>query len=243
MHYQPIVSVGSGRILGFEALVRWRHPEHGLILPDQFIPAAEETGLIVPLGWWVLRTACRQAHEWQQLFPVEPPLSISVNISGKLFLTSNMAGRMLEVLQETGLPPDSLRLEITESAMMDHRDAAVAELTRLRAAGVKLHIDDFGTGYSSLTYLQRFSYDSLKIDRSFVSGIRQEEEGTELVRAIVALGQMLNMNVIAEGVETPEQYRWLLAMNCPEAQGFWFSKPLDRNAAARLLQARPTLLN
>ena len=243
MHYQPIVSVGSGRILGFEALVRWRHPEHGLILPDQFIPAAEETGLIVPLGWWVLRTACRQAHEWQQLFPVEPPLSISVNISGKLFLTSNMADRMLEVLQETGLPPESLRLEITESAMMDHRDAAVAELTRLRAAGVKLHIDDFGTGYSSLTYLQRFSYDSLKIDRSFVSGIRQEQEGTELVRAIVALGQMLNMNVIAEGVETPEQYRWLLAMNCPEAQGFWFSKPLDRNAAARLLQARPTLLN
>lgn len=243
VHYQPIVAVDDGRILGFEALVRWRHPERGLVLPDQFIPAAEETGLVVPLGWWVLRTACRQAREWQQMFPVDPPLSISVNISGKLFLTPNMSGRLLEILEESRLPPDSLRLEITESAIMDHRDAAVAELTRLRAAGVKLHIDDFGTGYSSLTYLQRFSYDSLKIDRSFVSGMRQEEEGTELVRAIIALGKMLNMNVIAEGVETPEQYRWLLAMECPEAQGFWFSKPLDRTAVSRLLQARPTLLN
>jgi len=243
VHYQPIVSVDNGRILGFEALVRWRHPEHGLVMPDQFIPAAEETGLIVPLGWWVLRAACRQTSEWQQLFPVVPPLSISVNISGKLFLTTNMAGRLLEILKESGLPPASLHLEITESAIMDHRDAAIAELTKLRSAGVKLHIDDFGTGYSSLTYLQRFSYDSLKIDRSFVSGMRQEEEGSELVRAIVALGKMLNMNVIAEGVETPEQYRWLLAMQCPEAQGFWFSKPLDRNAAARLLQGRPTLVN
>jgi diguanylate cyclase (GGDEF)-like protein/PAS domain S-box-containing protein len=243
VHYQPIVAVDDGRILGFEALVRWRHPERGLVLPDQFIPAAEETGLVVPIGWWVLRTACRQTREWQQMFPVDPPLSISVNISGKLFLTPNMSGRLLEILEESRLPPESLRLEITESAIMDHRDAAVAELTRLRAAGVKLHIDDFGTGYSSLTYLQRFSYDSLKIDRSFVSGMRQEEEGTELVRAIVALGKMLNMNVIAEGVETPEQYRWLLAMECPEAQGFWFSKPLDRTAVSRLLQARPTLLN
>lgn len=243
VHYQPIVAVDDGRILGFEALVRWRHPERGLVLPDQFIPAAEETGLVVPIGWWVLRTACRQTHEWQQMFPLDPPLSISVNISGKLFLAPNMSGRLLAILEESRLPPESLRLEITESAIMDHRDAAVAELTRLRAAGVKLHIDDFGTGYSSLTYLQRFSYDSLKIDRSFVSGMRQEEEGTELVRAIVALGKMLNMNVIAEGVETPEQYRWLLAMECPEAQGFWFSKPLDRTAVARLLQARPTLVN
>jgi diguanylate cyclase (GGDEF)-like protein len=243
VHYQPIVAVDDGRILGFEALVRWRHPERGLVLPDQFIPAAEETGLVVPIGWWVLRTACRQTREWQQMFPVDPPLSISVNISGKLFLTPNMSARLLEILEESRLPPESLRLEITESAIMDHRDAAVAELTRLRAAGVKLHIDDFGTGYSSLTYLQRFSYDSLKIDRSFVSGMRQEEEGTELVRAIVALGKMLNMNVIAEGVETPEQYRWLLAMECPEAQGFWFSRPLDRTAVSRLLQARPTLLN
>ena len=243
VHYQPIVAVDDGRILGFEALVRWRHPERGLVLPDQFIPAAEETGLVVPIGWWVLRTACRQTHEWQQMFPLDPPLSISVNISGKLFLAPNMSGRLLAILEESRLPPESLRLEITESAIMDHRDAAVAELTRLRAAGVKLHIDDFGTGYSSLTYLQRFSYDSLKIDRSFVSGMRQEEEGTELVRAIVALGKMLNMSVIAEGVETPEQYRWLLAMECPEAQGFWFSKPLDRTAVARLLQARPTLVN
>jgi diguanylate cyclase (GGDEF)-like protein/PAS domain S-box-containing protein len=242
MHYQPIVSLANGRIIGFEALVRWRHPERGLVLPDQFIAVAEETGLIVPLGWWALRTACRQGREWQRMFPADPPLSVSVNISGKLFLVPNMAGRLLEILSESELAPGSLRLEITESAILDHRDAALAELGKLRAAGVKLHIDDFGTGYSSLTYLQRFSYDSLKIDRSFVSGMRQEEEGTALVRAIVALGKMLNMNVIAEGVETPEQYRWLQAMECPEAQGFWFSKPLDRASAARLLQGRGSLL-
>jgi diguanylate cyclase (GGDEF)-like protein/PAS domain S-box-containing protein len=241
IHYQPIVSLVTGRILGFEALLRWRHPERGLVLPDHFIPAAEETGLIVPIGWWALRTACSQTREWQRLFPVEPPVSISVNISGKLFLAPDMAARLLEILEASGLPPESLHLEITESAMMDHREAAVTELTRLRAAGVKLHIDDFGTGYSSLTYLQRFSYDSLKIDRSFVSGMHHEEEGTALVRAIVALGKMLNMNVIAEGVETPEQYHWLQAMACPEAQGFWFSRPLDRNAASLLLQARRPL--
>jgi diguanylate cyclase (GGDEF)-like protein/PAS domain S-box-containing protein len=243
IHYQPIVSLETGRVLGFEALVRWRHPERGLVMPDQFIPTAEETGLIVPIGWWALRTAAKQMREWQQIFPADPPLSISVNISGKLFLAPSMSSRLLDILRECDLDPASLRLEITESAIMDHRDAAVAELTRLRAAGVKLHVDDFGTGYSSLTYLQRFAYDSLKIDRSFVSGMRQEEGGMALVRAIVALGKMLNMNVIAEGVETPEQYHWLHAMECPEGQGFWFSRPLDRVAAARLLQGRGTLLH
>jgi EAL domain-containing protein (putative c-di-GMP-specific phosphodiesterase class I) len=197
----------------------------------------------VPIGWWALRTAAKQMREWQQIFPADPPLSISVNISGKLFLAPSMSSRLLDILRECDLDPASLRLEITESAIMDHRDAAVAELTRLRAAGVKLHVDDFGTGYSSLTYLQRFAYDSLKIDRSFVSGMRQEEGGMALVRAIVALGKMLNMNVIAEGVETPEQYHWLHAMECPEGQGFWFSRPLDRVAAARLLQGRGTLLH
>jgi diguanylate cyclase (GGDEF)-like protein/PAS domain S-box-containing protein len=241
MHYQPIVAVDSGRIIGFEALLRWRHPERGVVLPDQFILAAEETGLIVPIGWWALRTACRQAREWHDLYPVDPPLSISVNISGKLFLTPDMSGRLIAILKECDLHPACLRLEITESAIMDHRDAAIVELTKLRSAGVKLHIDDFGTGYSSLTYLQRFAYDSLKIDRSFVSGMRHEQGGTALVQAIVALGKMLNMNVIAEGVETPEQYRWLRAMECPEAQGFWFSRPLDRNAAARLLQGKLSL--
>jgi diguanylate cyclase (GGDEF)-like protein/PAS domain S-box-containing protein len=235
MHYQPIVSLVTERILGFEALLRWQHPERGLLYPDQFIAAAEETGLIVPIAWQALAEACGQTRQWQQLFPTEPPLSISINISGKLFLYPRMSERLLEILAERGLAASSLRVEITESAIMDHREAALEELKRLRAAGVQLHIDDFGTGYSSLTYLQRFSYDSLKIDRSFVSNLREPGEAGAIVEAIVALGRMLNMNVIAEGVETPEQLQSLRAMNCPEAQGYWFSRPLDHAAIDALL--------
>jgi diguanylate cyclase (GGDEF)-like protein/PAS domain S-box-containing protein len=237
VHYQPIVSVQSGRILGFEALLRWEHPELGLLHPDYFILTAEESGLIAPIGWWALREACFQAQTWQKLFPMDPPLSISVNISGKLFSLSGMADRMFEILKESGLDPRSLRLEITESAMMHHGEAALTELGKLRAKGVQLHIDDFGTGYSSLTYLQRFSYDTLKIDRSFVCNMKERDESSTIVQAIVALGRMLNMNVIAEGVETPEQLQMLREMECPEFQGFWFSRPLERTAVEPLLSA------
>jgi len=239
MHYQPIVSLVTERILGFEALLRWQHPERGLLYPDQFIAAAEETGLIVPIAWQALAEACEQTRQWQQLFPTEPPLSISINISGKLFLYPRMSERLLGILAETGLAASSLRVEITESAIMDHREAALEELKSLRAAGVQLHIDDFGTGYSSLTYLQRFAYDSLKIDRSFVSNLREPGEAGAIVEAIVALGRMLNMNVIAEGVETPEQLQSLRAMNCPEGQGYWFSRPLDHAAIDDLLYGMP----
>lgn len=243
MHYQPIVSLETQRILGFEALLRWQHPDRGLLYPDEFIAAAEETRLIVPIAWQAMEEACRQTQCWQAQFPMDPPLSISINISGKLFLHPDMSGRLLAILGESGLPAASLRLEITESAIMDHREAALAELRSLRDAGVQLHIDDFGTGYSSLTYLQRFSYDSLKIDRSFVSGMKEPGESGVIVKAIVGLGKMLNMNVIAEGVETPEQLTWLQEMNCPEAQGYWFSRPLDEVAVGKLLQKTPGTLS
>ncbi len=235
VHYQPIVAVSDGRIMAFEALLRWNHPQRGLLMPSEFIPVAEETGLVMPLGWWVMEEACRQTRQWQRLFPTDPPLGISVNISGKLFLSPNMAGRLLELMAECELDPRCLRLEITESSIMDHREAALAELQQLREAGVELHLDDFGTGYSSLTYLQRFSYDTLKIDRSFVKDMQLPGENGAIVETLVALGRMLNMNVIAEGVETPEQLSHLRTLSCPEAQGFWFSEPLDQGAVSALL--------
>jgi diguanylate cyclase (GGDEF)-like protein/PAS domain S-box-containing protein len=239
LHYQPIYSLETERLLGFEALLRWRHPELGLMLPDYFIPIAEETGLITPISWWVLREACRQTRIWQEMFPDAGLLSISVNISGHLFTRPGMAEGIVRVLDDTGLPPHSLRLEITESAIMDHRDAALAELAALRTIGVQLHIDDFGTGYSSLSYLQRFAYDTLKIDRSFIRNIESAGDSNSIVQAIVGLGRMLNMNVIAEGVETPGQARCLRALRCPEAQGNWFSRPIDgAGAETLLLEAR-----
>ncbi len=236
MHYQPIVSLASKQIIGFEALLRWQHPEQGLLRPDQFIAAAEETGLIVPISWQIFSEVCQQAREWQGILPADPPLSVSINISGKLFLHPEMAERVLSILARCGLAPETLHLEITESAIMDHHDAAIAELQALREFGVKLHIDDFGTGYSSLTYLQRFSYDSLKIDRSFVTNLQKTEENSAIVEAIIALGKMLNMNVIAEGVETREQLEWLRQVECPEAQGYWFSKPMESTAISSFLR-------
>jgi EAL domain-containing protein (putative c-di-GMP-specific phosphodiesterase class I) len=235
IHYQPIVSLDTGRIMSFEALLRWEHPQRGLLYPADFIQAAEETGLIVPLGWWVLTEACRQTRRWQTLFPTDPPVGISINISGKVFMKPDMAGRLLRLLAEEGLSPGSVRLEITESALMDHEEAALLELNRLREAEVELHLDDFGTGYSSLSYLQRFSYNTLKIDRSFVRHMTEPGETAAIVKAIVGLGKMLNMNVIAEGVETREQLYRLRELDCPEAQGFWFSEPLDGPAVQALL--------
>nr|MDJ0891496.1 bifunctional diguanylate cyclase/phosphodiesterase [Gammaproteobacteria bacterium] len=238
VHYQPIVSLVTERVLGFEALLRWKHPERGLLLPDEFIHAAEETGLIIPIGWRVLMEACHQTRVWQKLFPTDPPLAISINISGKLFQEINMSGKLLGILEDSGLAAESLRLEITESAIMDHRETALEELMTLRESGIQLHIDDFGTGYSSLTYLQRFAYDTLKIDRSFVGAMNSPGETGAIVKAIVALGKMLNMNVIAEGVETEEQLQWLRSIQCPEAQGFWFSEPMDELGVDTLLRGK-----
>jgi diguanylate cyclase (GGDEF)-like protein/PAS domain S-box-containing protein len=239
VHYQPIVSLENGRIVGFEALVRWKHPERGLVSPEHFIAVAEETGLVVPLGWWVLRQSCRNAREWQQLFPAEPPLYVSVNISGKVVMQPDMFDRVMGILEETGLPATSLRLEITENVIMDHGDVALAKLAQFHTLGVQFSVDDFGTGYSSLSYLQRFSYDTLKIDRSFIAEMERKGDASAIVQTIVALANMLKINVVAEGVETALQLARLREIGCSHAQGFWFSKPVDRAATQAMLLHAP----
>ncbi len=233
VHYQPIISMVTREISGFEALVRWQHPARGLLHPNQFITLAEETGLIVPMGWWVLDEACRQGKIWQEQY--DQALSVSVNISGKVFMQGDMVEQLQQLLETHQYPATGLRLEITESAMMDHCDAALLSLDQLHKIGVELYIDDFGTGYSSLTYLQRFSYDKLKIDRSFVSRMQEEDDSNAIVKAIVGLGRMLGMPVIAEGVETAEQLESLREMECPEVQGYLFSHPADPATIETLL--------
>ncbi|MCU0234885.1 MAG: EAL domain-containing protein [Thermoanaerobaculales bacterium] len=240
MHYQPIVSLTQGRIVGFEGLVRWRHPKRGLVTPDQFIAIAEETGLIVPLGWWVLRESCRQTRRWQRQFPADPSLWVSVNMSGKLFMKTDMVDEMLGILEETGLEPRSLRLEVTENVVMDHADLAIRNLMELRGLGVQLSIDDFGTGYSSLSYLQRFHYDSLKIDRSFVSKLGTAGDSRAIVETILNLANSLGIGVVAEGIETAEQVERLRRMQCPHGQGYWFSRPLTVPAAEELMASAPS---
>ena len=235
LHYQPIFQLGNRRISGFEALVRWRHPEAGLIAPGEFIPIAEDTGLIIPLGRWVLEEACRQAVQWQVLFP-DVPLDINVNLSGKQFSQSDLVEQVIDVLNRTGLAAGHLILEITETVVMENPDAAVAMLHRLKALGVQLNIDDFGAGYSSLAYLQRFPVDAMKIDRSFVARIAGSAENAEIVRTIVALAHTLNLRVTAEGIETVEQLARLEALNCENAQGYLFSRPLSASAATDLLR-------
>jgi diguanylate cyclase (GGDEF)-like protein/PAS domain S-box-containing protein len=240
MNYQPIVSLEHGRIVGFEGLVRWQHPDRGVVTPDHFIAIAEETGLIVPLGWWVLRESCRQTRRWQRRFPSEPPLWISVNMSGKLFMRSDMVDELLSILDETGLEPRSLRIEVTENVVMDHADIAVRNLMELRALGVQLSVDDFGTGYSSLSYLQRFHYDSLKIDRSFVSKLGTAGDSRAIVETILNLANSLGIGVVAEGIETAEQVDRLRRMQCPHGQGYWFSRPLTDRAAEELIASAPS---
>ncbi len=240
MNYQPIVSLDRGRIVGFEGLVRWQHPERGIVTPANFISIAEETGLIVPLGWWVLRESCQQTRLWQEQFPSEPPLWISVNMSGKLFLKSDMVDHLLGILEETGLEPRSLRLEVTENVVMDHADLAIRNLMELRALGIQLSIDDFGTGYSSLSYLQRFHYDELKIDRSFVSQLSSPGESRAIVETILNLANSLGIGVVAEGIETADQVDRLRQMKCPHGQGYWFSRPLAPPAAEELIASAPT---
>ena len=240
MNYQPIVSLTGGRIVGFEGLVRWQHPERGIVTPSQFIAIAEETGLIVPLGWWVLRESCTQTQLWQKMFPAEPPLWVSVNMSGKLFMKSDMVDQLLGILEETGLAPSSLRIEVTENVVMDHAELAVRNLMELRALGVQISIDDFGTGYSSLSYLQRFHYDELKIDRSFVSQLGSPGDSRAIVETILNLANSLGIGVVAEGIETAEQVDRLRQMQCPHGQGYWFSRPLTVPAAEALIASSPT---
>jgi len=239
LHYQPIVALESGAIIGFEALVRWRHPTRGLLTPADFLQVAEDTGLIVPIGRWVLAEACRQTRRWQDRFRGTPPWTVSVNVSGRLFNQAGLLDDIHAVLGETGIDPRTLMLEITESVLMDGSDAVRLVLDQLRALHIRLSIDDFGTGYSSLSYLHRFPIDVLKIDRSFVGGMQATGENVEIVRSIVGMAHSLAKVVIAEGVETAEQLAQLRALDCDYVQGHFFSRTVDPEAAAALLALGP----
>jgi diguanylate cyclase (GGDEF)-like protein/PAS domain S-box-containing protein len=245
--YQPIVSLQNQTLIGFEALVRWRHPEVGLVPPKDFIPVAEETGLILNIGQTVLESACRQAREWQETYSASPPLFVSVNLSVKQFNQPGLVENIASLLDQFQLPPRCLKLEITESVFSDNIEAAVGLLTQLRELGVQLSIDDFGTGYSSLSYLQRFPIDTLKIDRSFVTQMMENEENLAIVRTIVALAQNLGMDVVAEGVETEDQLSLLRKLECENGQGVLFSTPLggrqlDQFIASYNVESQPTAL-
>jgi diguanylate cyclase (GGDEF)-like protein len=235
IHYQPIVELETRRIVGFEALVRWQHPTRGLISPAEFIPMAEETGLIVPIGYWVLAEACRQIREWQSLFPADPPLTVSVNLSARQFAQLDLVKKVAWSLQKTGLDASGLQLELTESMIVEDAESTAAILSELRSLGVQVQIDDFGTGYSSLGYLQRLPIDTLKIDRTFVSRIGRDKGGTEIIRTILALAHDLGMKVVAEGIETDEQLSKLSAMECEYGQGYLFTKPVDSQTVEALL--------
>ena len=231
VYYQPIISVENRELHGFEALVRWQHPERGIISPSDFIPLAEETGLILPLGLSVLRAACHQLRTWQQRSVADSDLIISVNLSGKQLTQPDLIERIEEILRESQIKSWHLKLEVTESVVMENPELAAVTLGKLRGLGVRLSIDDFGTGYSSLSYLNRFPLDILKIDQSFVSMMNQTEENLQIVRTIVTLAGNLGMQVIAEGVETEEQLSQLRLLHCQYAQGFLFAEPMDASEA------------
>jgi diguanylate cyclase (GGDEF)-like protein/PAS domain S-box-containing protein len=235
LHYQPIVRLETGRVHGFEALIRWQKPDQGFVPPAQFIPIAEETGLIIPIGGWVLNEACRQMRQWQEQFPDYRPLWISVNLSGKEFLQPNLVKRIDQVLQDTGLPAECLKLEITESVIMDNASEATTMLEQLRALGAQISIDDFGTGYCSLSYLHTFPLDVLKVDQSFVSRMSDAPTNAEIVRTIVVLAHNLGLEVVAEGVETAEDAERLTALGCEYAQGYYYSRPLTVEQATEIL--------
>ncbi|MDO9227170.1 MAG: PAS domain S-box protein [Pseudomonadota bacterium] len=237
LHYQPLIDAHSGRAVGVEALVRWQPPGEALVPPDKFIPIAEETGLIVPLGEWILRTACAQARTW--LDAGLPPLVMAVNLSGRQFLAADMVELVRMVLAETGLPAQSLELELTESVIMEQADQAIATLDALKALGVRLAIDDFGTGYSSLAYLKRFPIDKLKIDRSFVQGLEDSDDDREIAATIIAMGRSLNLDVLAEGVETEQQLALLRQFGCEQYQGYLFSRPVPAAEFEQWLRERP----
>jgi diguanylate cyclase (GGDEF)-like protein/PAS domain S-box-containing protein len=238
LYYQPIVSLDDGALIGFEALARWQHPERGLVPPSEFIPVAEETGMILTIGNWVLTEACCQIKAWQSEFPQNPPLMVSVNLSGKQFTQLDFIKGVSQTLRESGLDGHCLKLEITESLLMENVEVITAMLMQIKALGVRLGIDDFGTGYSSLSYLHRFPFDTLKVDRSFVSLVGPQGQNSEIVKTIVTLAHNLSFEVIAEGVETAEQVFQLRAFGCELGQGYFFSRPVSAAKASDLLAQR-----
>ncbi|NLC37375.1 MAG: EAL domain-containing protein, partial [Alcaligenaceae bacterium] len=236
LHYQPKIEVLSGRIVGAEALLRWRTSDGSMISPADFIPLAEEVGLIVPIGEWVLREACRMNRSWQNAG--YRPIPIAVNISAIQLERDDLVDKVMHVLEETGLTPHYLEVEITESALMGDVNQSIHTLQRLRKLGVRSAIDDFGTGYSSLAHLKRFAVDTLKIDRSFISNITQDRGNIGIVQAIISLAHTLGLTVVAEGVETPEEYRHLGARGCDQIQGYYSGRPMTAEALAEKLRAQ-----
>jgi EAL domain-containing protein (putative c-di-GMP-specific phosphodiesterase class I) len=235
LYYQPIVSIkDDSRITGFEALVRWHHPERGMISPQDFISVAEDTGQIIHLGRWVLQEACRQMKKWQDQYPVYRNLTLSVNLSGKQFLQADLVEQIKEVLDETGLNPRGLQLEITESVVIENTEIVTATLMRLHELGVQLSMDDFGTGYSSLSYLHNFPIDVLKIDKSFISSNLGNAKN-QIVSTIITLARNMGLNVVAEGVETQEQLEHLKYLDCAYGQGFLFSHPMTAKETEELI--------
>jgi diguanylate cyclase (GGDEF)-like protein len=235
LHYQPIVSLEDGTIQGVEALVRWVHPERGILNPDEFVPVAEMSGLVLPMGEKILEEACRQAQIWQAKYARTSSMFVSVNVSAKHLARPDLASMVEETLEKTGMDANRLSLDITETAYVEVLDGNRAALARLRALGVRLSIDDFGTGYSSLSYLKRLPADTLKIDKTFMRGLGVDIQDTAVVRTVVELAHTFGMHVIAEGVETEEQAALLYEMGCDSAQGYLFSKPLEPHAFVELL--------
>jgi diguanylate cyclase (GGDEF)-like protein len=239
LHYQPIVSLKTGQLAGFESLIRWPHAQRGFVSPAEFIPVAEETGMILPLGQWILQQACEQMHQWHQDFPQTPPLFISINLSGKQFAQTNLADEVEAILQATGIHRRSVKLELTEGVAMEDVEVAINQLLRLKAMGLQLSLDDFGTGYSSLSYLHQFPTDTLKVDQSFVGRMEKASSDREVVSTIITLGHKLGMDIVAEGIETVEQLTQLRALNCEYGQGYYFSKPISTDQATELLRQNP----
>lgn len=235
LHYQPIISLRTNNIQGFEVLVRWRHPVKGLIAPGKFIALAEETGLIIPLGFWVLREACKQMYSWNIKYSPSANWKVSVNISSKQLALPNFVARVKQILQDTKLPPQNLKLEITESSLIEDTQHTIAILNELKSLGIEFSLDDFGTGYSSLSYLHQFPFDTIKIDRSFVSSVGDNLEKLSIVRAIVTLARNLGMDTIAEGIETVNQLAQLKALKCEYGQGYYLSKPLDKEILENII--------
>jgi diguanylate cyclase (GGDEF)-like protein len=237
LHYQPKVDLASGEITGVEALLRWTHPEYGILPPGQFIPLAEETGLIVPMGRWALQAACEQNMAWQRRGL--RPVSVAVNLSPRQFTDDNLLHDVDEALLLSGMSPALLQLEVTESMMMRNVPRAIKTLDQIRGRGIRLAIDDFGTGYSSMSLMKQFPIDTLKIDRSFVRDLPDDSEDKAIAQAIISMGKALEMTIVAEGVETPAQEAFLRAHGCDEIQGFLFSRPLPPDQLAELLQPTP----
>lgn len=239
LHYQPRVSLADGRIVGAEALIRWQHPKLGLVSPTQFIPIAEESGMIAPIGEWALRTACAQGKAW--IARGLPAITMSVNLSAKQFVKKDLIETIEKILTETGFPPERLELELTESLIMHNAELFIVTLNNLKALGIDLTVDDFGTGFSSLAYLKRFPIDRLKIDHSFIHDVSTDPDSSAIARAVIQLGHSMGLKVLAEGVETKEELAFLLNHDCDELQGYYFSEPLAAENLAELLATEKRL--